>query len=315
MTSHSSPTPEALRREHFRLHFYGAVLGLLARTCGSAEARDRLLSQHAFLASYNDELAEHGLDGVPIEQAAAAWAEAIGDWELDVGVHLPLRALERDGLDRASVRMLVTLGLVEEDARFAAVLAQAFGLGAWGRPSVGAFVAWWSEDTEAGRRALGALIERALVRVGNASAPRSEWLLECPHAVWDLVRGDRPLAVAPQAQLIAESELPELETLVLSPELRGTIERVSTLLQRGELRAVLLRGPRRNGRKSPGAPAGRRAGRAHRARAAGALRRSLCRRGLLARRRRGGGARALRERHPLDAQQRGAGVSVASRVG
>src|SRR5262245_26683167 len=109
------PTPA----NHFKLCFYRAVLNAVQSVGRSLGSFDAAFSQFPFLAGYNNELAERGLAGKSVNEACTWWTSSLVQWELITPHHLPLRALcEAAGLDQTTLALLMTIGLVEEDARF-----------------------------------------------------------------------------------------------------------------------------------------------------------------------------------------------------
>src|SRR5215208_6437696 len=105
--------------QHFRLYFYAAVLRLLEHCSRTFDSWEAVFAEHPFLLGYYQELTTHGLDGLSLEDASEFWRQTIREREEATEAHLPVRALrEAAGLDFESVILLLTVGLVEEDARF-----------------------------------------------------------------------------------------------------------------------------------------------------------------------------------------------------
>jgi len=110
-----------------------------------------------------------------------------------VSVHLPLRAMRQAGqLDHETMTLLLTIGLIEEDARFGLVFEAAQGTPGQHRPTIALLCAWWRDAVDSGavRGRLRRLQELGLVQAVNPDAPRMEWALQTPGAVWDALRGD-----------------------------------------------------------------------------------------------------------------------------
>src|SRR5207248_6776497 len=94
------PTLPATAAAHFKLHFLGAVLQTLAHLAQNLGSLDDALEQFPFLGDYLGELAELGVADLTAEGALEAWFASVREWEHDVSVHLPLRALrDAAGLD------------------------------------------------------------------------------------------------------------------------------------------------------------------------------------------------------------------------
>jgi hypothetical protein len=226
------------------------LLGQLSRSLGSREVA---LQQFGFLRGYWEELSARGADRVPPESVEGWWRDSLLAWERGVDAHLPLRALrEAAALDHATMTALMSAGLGEEDARFGLLFEALHGLPGQHRPTAGLLQAWWAEaqvGSEA-RAGLRRLRDLGLIQALNPDAPRNEWLLQPPAVLWDVLRGEAGGALAPWVRYREPETLPRMEELILSESVRRTLAALPTLLDSGESRALIVRGPRRNGRRT-----------------------------------------------------------------
>ena len=134
------PTPA----NHFKLCFYRAVLNAIQQVARSLGSFDAAFSQFPFLAGYNNELAERGLAGMAASEACIWWTASLDEWEAAAGHHLPLRALcEAAGLEQTTLALLMTVGLVEEDARFGFMFEYLQGITGQPRPTQGLLHSWF----------------------------------------------------------------------------------------------------------------------------------------------------------------------------
>src|SRR5438128_1855830 len=178
---------------HFRLYYFAAVLHVFDQLSASFGTRAAALEQFPFLAGYQAEVDGVGLEGLHSAAADSWWRDALAGWERSVSVHLPLRALRQTGdLDHETMTLLLTTGLIEEDARFGLVFEAAQGTPGQHRPTVALLCAWWRDAVDSGavRARLRRLQELGLVQAVNPDAPRLEWALQTPGPVWDALRGD-----------------------------------------------------------------------------------------------------------------------------
>lgn len=238
--------------QHFRLRLFAAIARVLERCAAALGSEAAVLQGFPFLAGYAEELAENGFVPFPRDGAAGALDRAIAGWEGQSGEHLPLRALgAAAGLDGRALGLLLTAGLVEEDARFGLLFEALQGTPGTHRPAHGLLDAWWREPLDRGeaRSALRRLRALGLVGVQNPEAPRSEWLIHVPPAIWEALRGEAPAAIAPGLRHEPAASLPE-EDQVLAPALREVAARLPALLAAGEVRALIVRGPRHGGRRT-----------------------------------------------------------------
>jgi len=242
------PTPT----EHFRLYFYAAVLNLIhhiSQVCGSSEVA---FEQFPFLAGYNNELADAGLAGVRSDEAIEWWLDSLGAWEEKATQHLPLRALRKaSGLDHHAMTLLVSIGLIEEDARFGLTFAEMQGAPGQHRPTASLLNAWWrTADNGDGRVVLRRLQALGLVRLVNPDAPRLDWAVEVPAALWDALRGEQHEIPAPGLRYRPLEELTTLDDLILPDAVHQRLRLITAALTSREAQALIVRGAQSNGRRT-----------------------------------------------------------------
>jgi len=232
---------------HFKLYLFATIFHIIEQAAASSESAEALLEQFPFLAGYLDELS------VPTERGSTFWPDALRAFEARAPAHLPLRALrDAAGLDHASITLLLAVGLIEEDARFGPLFDAMQDATGVHRPTVGLLNAWWREPVDTGevRARLRRLRDLGLVNVINPEAPRTSWALHAPALLWDAIRGEAPESPAPWLGHRDLAALPELDALIVPDDLRVTVARVPALLASSEARALVVRGPRHNGRRT-----------------------------------------------------------------
>ena len=111
------------------------------------------------------------------------------------------------------------------------------------------------------RSRLRRLQDLRLLQAVNPEAPRLEWALQPPGPVWDALRGEAHESPAPWAMYRPPEAMRELDDLIVLDALRQALGRLPRLLDSGEARAVVVRGPRRNGRRTVLGAVARRLGR------------------------------------------------------
>lgn len=239
---------------HFKLCFLAAVLHVLDQLSSNLGSLEDALEQFPFLRDYLDEIERLGCDVAPSAAATEQWIDSLARWEVGVQAHLPLRAL-RDvlDLDDGAVTLLFAIGLIEEDPRFGFVIecAQPVSQGQH-RPTLGLLTAWW-RDADAVthvRDRVKTLLDSGLIQVINGDAPRLQWVFQSPPAVWDALRGEMRSSPAPWLRFTHQAELPAVEDLVVAGPLRKAMEAVPSLLCSGDAKAVIVRGPQHNGRRT-----------------------------------------------------------------
>ncbi|HEV2801608.1 MAG TPA: ATP-binding protein [Pyrinomonadaceae bacterium] len=241
---------------HFKLYIFATVAHVLEQVAQSFDTFEAVYEQFPFLEGYAEELEERApahLACTDARGAAAWWQETIGAWEAGTNAHLPLRALrETAALDHAGLTLLMCAGLIEEDSRFGLLFETMQGTPGQHRPNVGLLSAWWraEDDYTEVRARLRQLHELGLLEFTGMDAPRTEWTLHAAPLLWDVLRGETRERLAPWARYHAPQTLAALDALILPASLRAQLEVIPALLASGEARALVVRGPHHNGRRT-----------------------------------------------------------------
>lgn len=241
-----------LPAQHFRLLLLAAVGRILDHASAALGSEETLYRDFPFLACLREELLRRGF----VESGAAGVAQlavALAGWEAEATGHLPLRAVRAaGGLDHHDLTLLVAAGLVDEDARFGQLFAALQGTHQLQRPTLGLLGEWWSEQPDGGegRARVRRLHALGLVEVANPDGPRSEWALHVPGPLWDALRGEVEEAPTPWARHHSREQLMRDGPVLLPEEIGQWLDPLPRLLRAGEVQAVVVRGPRHNGRRT-----------------------------------------------------------------
>jgi hypothetical protein len=233
---------------HFQIHYFAAASRVLDRVAATFASAEAAFDEFPFLAGYAAELGQRDV----VARTSAFWESTILQWERGASTHLPLRVLrEAVALDCWALTLFFCVGLTEEDARFG-LLFEALQSEGVRRPTVGLLNTWWREpdDGDAARVAIRRLCEAGLLRVTNPEAPRIERTLEPVAPLWDALRGQVHEHPVPWLRHQRVERLAALDELVLPDAVHGTVERLPALLERGEVRSVIVRGPHHCGRRT-----------------------------------------------------------------
>lgn len=239
--------------EHFRLHYLAAAAHVVAQTAQSYGGLAAAFEHDPFLAGYHAETASREPEDLADEDRPAWWADAIATWERGAPDHLPLKALrEGAGLEHEGLSLLMGVGLIEEDARFGLLFEGLGSLAGQHRPTLGLLSAWWRDPADGGevRARLRRLREMGLVQIVNPDAPRIEWALQVPGLLWDALRGEIHERPAPWLRHRKGEELSTLDEVIAPASVATTLGALPALLASSELRTVVVRGPRHNGRRT-----------------------------------------------------------------
>ena len=239
--------------EHFKLYFYAAVLHVVGEIAAMLGSHETAFKQFPFLSGYYQQFARYAPENSNWREFADWWRDSLLAWEETAGKFLPLRALrEAAGLDHEAVTLLVAAGLTEEDARFGSLFEMVQGTPGQPRLTLGLLSAWWrdADGNNKGRTLIRQLQDAGLVQVVNTEAPRSQWALQTPAPIWDAMRGERHSAPVSWARYLAPSELSGRKQLVISDELWRMLVTIPPLLASGRAQALVMRGPRHNGRRT-----------------------------------------------------------------
>lgn len=238
-------------RGHLGLLFYEAAFGVVRhvrqRARGAAMRTDVPLDDFPFLGAYLSEL-QARLPGIEsVADGTRRLRDAIGAWERASDVWLPLRALCEDGgLTRDARASLVALGLVEEEAGFAALFAALQAPLGHRRPTAALLreiVQRGGDDAPADAWTVcSELVNAGLAEVVDASVPRSEAVLRVPPAVWSVVRGEGIAEQVPGARHRPMEQLDALNELVLADAARARLREIVPLASAGGIRHLVVRG-------------------------------------------------------------------------
>jgi hypothetical protein len=234
---------------HFVLNFYAAVFDLLQYvqmlSVLSGEGFDSVLARHPFLRGYISEIQFTLACDDPWSAERAEWDEARVAFEARCPSRLPFRALaEEAGLSGAAQRLVMLLGLVEEDSRFSDLFA-------WLQPSCGSrrltleLAERIVEGAEGGRPLQGEAVWRVLARTGLAAPvdcglPRTEWTLRTPPELWCVLRGEANCP-PPVGRLWSGGVPARPDELIFPPAVRARLVRAARLLAEGQARRLALR--------------------------------------------------------------------------
>jgi hypothetical protein len=238
---------------HFKLYFFAAVGRVLAQVAETYGSRAAAVEQFPFLAAYEEQLESHAPEESDGEKLDLWWQSAIAAWERGARSRLPLRLLrEACALPHEAMTLLLSVGLIEEDARFGLLFEEMHGAAGQHRPTLGLLSAWWRapEDCAGVRDHLRRLQSLGLLQFMGTDAPRTEWALHMPALIWDVLRGETPGAPAPWAQYRAPEGLLALDEMILPAGLKARLAQMPSLLGAGAAQALVVRGPRHNGRRT-----------------------------------------------------------------
>ncbi len=149
-----------------------------------------------------------------------------------------------------TTELWLLLGLVEEDARFAAVFEALDEDRQSGLPSQALMQSWWgSLPGEGLRPALRALSGLGLIKPVGGAGLRSEQLFEVEEACWAALRGEAWPRPAPGLRLHAPGGAPRLSELVLDGSTSAWLDGPAQA-QLDEGVCLIVRGAEHNGRGS-----------------------------------------------------------------
>lgn len=238
-------------RGHFLLFFYAAVdhllyyIDRLSQFGGSSLSET--LNQYPFLVGYDQEIRRFFPQAIPRENIGTWWEDEIAAWQRCAEGHLPLRALTAEAdIAHATLLAWMAAGLVDEDSRFGTVFAHLQAPLPHRRPcleTLGQMVGGGSWLV--GGDAWGLcqpLLAAGLLDVLNRDAPRSEWVLRVPAALWDAARGELKTEPVSGCHYHPASRFPTASDLIYPAPFLEQVEQVPALLRAGRAHAVVLRG-------------------------------------------------------------------------
>jgi DNA polymerase III delta prime subunit len=241
------------RAAHFDLYFLAATAQISRRLMQLYGTREAVFSEFPFLEIYDERLAGREPDDLADDTAFRWWENNLLAWEKNCSAHLPLRDLrEKFKLDFPAVVLLVTIGLIEEDARFGAIFETLNEFSTEKRLTFGTLNFWQkSEETEkTAQTSVFELHNLGLIQFGNSENPRSEWTLSTASLLWDVLRGEQQFLQSDWLGFTACGDLIETEKLILPDNLKQEIAALPELFERGTIQTVIVRGANHNSRKT-----------------------------------------------------------------
>ncbi|MEP6901468.1 MAG: ATP-binding protein [Actinomycetota bacterium] len=237
---------------HFDLYFLAATANLTRRLEQIFGTREAVFAEYPFLQIYDERLAGREPDDLTDENAGEWWKKTLIEWEKTSTSHLPLRDLcKKFDLNFASIVLLVTIGLVEEDSRFGAVFEIFNGTSDQKRLNFGTINGWRREEKESvANWQLAELKDLGLIQFGNLENPRSEWTLQVSTLLWDVLRGENQFGFGNWVKFTPPEELLSLENLILSATLHEQIKLLPQIFERGDIQTIIVRGANHNGKKT-----------------------------------------------------------------
>lgn len=235
---------------HFRLNFYAAVYHLvhaLRRLAEDAGASlEKTLQEHRFLGRYLEQVLPHLPDALSWDEALSWWQREITDWETAGGADLPLVALSaHGGVGFAGRLVLMMTALGEEDSRFGTMFEALQAPLPTRRPTlelIGRMLANSASADATDWSVCNALLAAGLVEIANPEAPRAEWALKMPAAVWRMLRGERDGDLLAGCRLLPLESFPRVEDLLIDQQLVGRLGGIPALIEEGRVRTLVIKG-------------------------------------------------------------------------
>jgi hypothetical protein len=187
------------------------------------------------------------------------YASAVDAAADDQAPHLPLQRLAQAAeLSASAVEIWMLNGLIEEDARFAAVYEALDPESAARRPGMALMQSWWGTLPREGLRpALRALLACGLLRPCQAGATRADSSYEVEDNCWSALRGEPPARPAPGIHLRELHAVPALAGLTFDAATHAALAALGRFdgAPPGRLAplphaSVIARGAEHNGRTS-----------------------------------------------------------------
>ncbi len=221
----------------FRRALLGAIRQVVDRASSEFETFEVFLGQFPFVREYFDSIDEAALPAEPIDGACNPLDSLIAACDLD-----PL-----------AVTLFQTIGLIEEDPRFGVLFSWAQPMAAeQHRPTLALLLAWWREEPEDAsvRASLDTLSSLGLIEPVDTTLPRLQWAFQVNQAVWDVLRGDVRPRPTPWLRFHRPDTLPEAHSIVMDEATECWLAKVPALIEANSSTGIVIRGSRRNGRRT-----------------------------------------------------------------
>jgi hypothetical protein len=220
------------------------VLTLRARAIAADERLENVYEAFPVLAPYFSGVQARVPDGLRWDASLDWFRSQAEHWLVGAPAELPLRPLAASpSLGHTALVAIALTGLIEEEPRFADVIAALHGTGGQRRITI-ALLAELLADADGDRDSVISrrLLDAGLLQAMDESVPRGEWQLRVPSILWSAAIGECGDVSLRGMLHQTLTTLPVLEELVLAARLRDRLLNVPPMLARGDATALIIRG-------------------------------------------------------------------------
>lgn len=226
---------------HFKIYQHHTTLELISALVTLYDEDTEIDALFPFLVSYRQEAALKDYMDAPYQQE---WYESLMQWERQAECHLPIRALrEQCELDHDMLRLLFFIGILEEDGRLGLVYEALHGRTGMQHPTVSILKPLLKMDIHS---AIVKLRHLELITIRNPDEPRSTWILQINHVLWDALCGRH--AVPTDIRYQPPEKLHPLRNFYVGDHLYEEMQRTQELMRAGQVQSIIVRGINHNGR-------------------------------------------------------------------
>jgi hypothetical protein len=235
-------------RGHLGLLFHAAAFHLICHLRGRFENAehplDETFREHPFLVPYFTQIRDRLPEDLDWQQALTWLRDQVLSWENAAAKPLPLMAMRQTlDLSYPAVLAFVCAGMAEEHADFGPLFAGLMSSHGQHRTTLGLFQRLFAGDDEQEVwPQIRPLVDHGFLHVTNQDAPRSEWVVRVPSALWNAVRGECAEWPLDQVRLCPKQTLEPLSEMLIDQKLRAQLDELNRLAAAGRVRTIIVRG-------------------------------------------------------------------------
>lgn len=238
-------------RTHFVLNLYCIILHLIVYLLRlndlGGDSLGKVFEKYPFLVGYFEQMYDYLPDEITWDEALDWWQRELEAWEKESTVHLPFSAIQEQLSITFDQRMvLMCVGLVEEDSRFGSLFSELQEPLSGRRPCLELIshlvLAGDGAEQRDPWQLFMPLLNAGLLETVNPDLPRTEWILQLPAVLWDVMRGEPDSKLAPWIAYYSRNSFPEVNELILTANTYDQLHKLPEVLDSGMVRVVVLRG-------------------------------------------------------------------------
>ncbi len=243
----NEPVTHFQRTQLIAVHRLIYYLYCLEQNDAEGDSLDRVFEQYPFLSDAFNALRPVLPEEISWEDSFGHLEKTLSKWESGTSSFLPMRALQEHArLDLLTLQTLMLIGLIEDSHYFGDLYRKLQKPLESCRPTVQLITdILETGDEQKGmslQPSIRAMLSSGLVEIVNPTAPRADWQLRIPPAIWDLLKGESSPQIPDYFAWHPAESFPHVKELLLLADEKERLVKIPALLKSGQVSAFVLRG-------------------------------------------------------------------------